>query len=147
MQEMARPFRLMKKIAIAAVLLMALLWLATPLKAVFAGMILGSAISLYNIFHLGFRLRLAGESILKGSKKLSGINTMVRILMVGFGILLVYRFPQWIDYHSYVLSLLFGYLLLVFSVSFFHIKNTSLHHEGREVLGTDTENNVPGSDL
>ncbi len=137
--EMARSYRMIVIISSIIFLILIILWFSTPVKSLIAGAILGGLISLYNIFHLALRARLAGKQVLAGSKKLVGINTLTRIAMVGFGILLAYRFPAWIDYRSLVLSLPYGYILLVVVPSFYYIKETRSRHEGRDILGDNSK--------
>ncbi|TCP20253.1 ATP synthase I subunit [Scopulibacillus darangshiensis] len=140
-KELAWPVRMMMIISCSIFIILTFLWFVTPAKPLIAGFILGELISIYNIFHLAYRVKLAGDRVAAGSQKLVGIKTLTRILMVGFGIILVYRFPEWIDYRSFVLTLPFGYILMVVVTSFFYIKKSSIHQEeGRDVLGTDSEN-------
>jgi hypothetical protein len=65
----------------------------------------------------------------------------VRILTVIFGALPVYRSPAFIDYRSFVLSLLFGYLFAVSVIIFYLFKkgSTMSADERGEILGSDSE--------
>lgn len=73
----------------------------------------------------------------------------VRILTVIFGALLVYRFPTRIDYRSFVLSLLFGYLLAVSVIIFYLFKkgSTMSADERGETLGSDSKSKVSRNDV
>ncbi|GGL50312.1 hypothetical protein GCM10007968_13170 [Sporolactobacillus putidus] len=123
------------------------IWFIRPMRALASGFLLGGLISLYNIFHLSFRLRIAGLRVLSGSRMPAGLHMTVRILTVIFGTLLVYRFPALIDFRSFVLSLLFGYILLVTVMSFYYLRKTTSSDEGGETLGSDSESNISRDDV
>lgn len=145
--ELARSCRMMLIISGCIFTFLIILWFLTPVKPLVAGIILGGLISIYNIFHMAFRVKLASDRVIAGSQKLVGIKTLSRILMVVFGIILAYRFPEWIDYRSMVLTLPLGYILMVIVVSFTYISKPNSHQEGRDVLGTDSEAKVPRHDV
>ncbi|MFT8319186.1 MAG: ATP synthase subunit I [Sporolactobacillus sp.] len=128
--------------------LFGLIWFLTPAKALAAGFLLGGLISLYNVYHLYFRMKIVGLRIRSGRRPV-GLNMTVRILTVVFGVLMVYRFPTRIDYRSFVLSLLFGYLLMVTVVSIYYLKkgNTTSPNERRETLGSDSESTFSRNDV
>lgn len=125
-----------------------LIWFFRPARALASGALLGGLISLYNIFHLALRLRIAGLRARSGLRP-AGLHSIIRILTVVFGTLLVYRFRARIDYHSFVLSLLFGYLLLVPVISFYYLRkgSTKSSDEGRDTLGSDSESEVSRNDV
>jgi hypothetical protein len=73
----------------------------------------------------------------------------VRVLTIIFGALMVYRFPTWIDYRTFVLSLLFGYLLLVTVMSYYYLRGngTTSSDEGGEIHGSDSESEISRTDI
>ncbi|WEG13108.1 ATP synthase subunit I [Pullulanibacillus sp. KACC 23026] len=118
-----------------------LLWYLTPAKSFVAGFILGGLISLYNVLYLGRRIKLISQLIIAGSHRRAGLGFLNRILMVVFGAILVYKFPEWLDYRSYVLGLPLCYILLLIATGVTIKKGKEpSSREGRDVLGTDSEN-------
>lgn len=148
-QLIAWSSRVMLIVSAVYLVTFGLIWFFKPMRALANGSLLGGLISLYNIFHLAFRLRIAGLRVRSGSRKPAGLHMTVRFLTVIFGALLVYRFPTRIDYHSFVLSLLFGYLLLVTVISFYYLRKRSTisSDEGGETLGSDSESKVSRNDV
>lgn len=134
--------------AVVYLLTFGLIWLLTPMKAPAAGCLLGGLISLYNIYHLYFRMKIVGLRIRSGARP-AGLHMTVRVLTVLFGALMVYRFPARFDYRFFVLSLLFGYLLLIAVVSIYYLKkrNTTSPNERRETLGSDSESAFSRNDV
>lgn len=146
-KELAWSYRIILLVYAIYVAFFALIWLTTPLKALAGGFLLGGLISLYNIYHLTLRVRIAGLRILSGSRRIAGLHMITRVLMVVFGALLVYRLPDWIDYRSFVLSLPFGYFLFVAVVTIYYLRKTTSSHEGGETLGSDSESEISGHDI
>ncbi|MCO7176316.1 ATP synthase subunit I [Sporolactobacillus kofuensis] len=136
-------------VTVCYVVVFGLIWFLRPARALASGFLLGGLISLYNVFHLSFRLRIAGLRIQSGSRKMAGLHMTVRVLAIVFGTLIVYRFPTRIDYRSFVLSLLFGYLLLVTVMSYYYLKGNgkTSSDEGGEIHGSDSESEISRNDL
>lgn len=116
-----------------------ILWLIVPTKAFVAGFILGGVISLYNVLYLARRVRVIGQMVVEGSARIAGAGLINRILMVVFAAILAYRFPEWIDYRSLILGLPMSYMIMVL-VAILYVKKERTLREGRDVLGTDSEN-------
>ncbi|EST12490.1 ATP synthase subunit I [Sporolactobacillus laevolacticus] len=136
-------------VAVIYVSVFGLIWFLRPARALASGFLLGGLISLYNVFHLSFRLRIAGLRVQSGTRKLAGLHMTVRVLTIVFGALMVYRFPTWIDYRTFVLSLLFGYLLLVTVMSYYYLRGngTTSSDEGGEIHGSDSESEISRTDI
>ncbi|WP_077614203.1 ATP synthase subunit I [Caenibacillus caldisaponilyticus] len=116
-----------------------LLWLFTPLKSFAAGFILGGLISLYNILYLARRVRIIHEQAAWAVPRRAGSGFVNRVLMVAFGVILAYRFPEQIDYRGLAPGLALGYILMVIAACRYN-KKERLPREGREILGNHSEN-------
>ncbi|MCQ2010787.1 MAG: ATP synthase subunit I [Sporolactobacillus sp.] len=141
--------RVLMIVAIIYTSVFGLIWFLIPARALASGFLLGGLISLYNVFHLSFRLRIAGLRVQSGARHLAGLHMTVRIATIVFGVLMVYRFPTRIDYRSFVLSLLFGYLMLVTVMSYYYLKGngTTSSDEGGETHGSDSESEISRNDI
>lgn len=126
-----------------------LIWFLMPWKAQAAGCLLGGLISLYNVYHLYFRMKVVSACFHSKRCVPAGLQMTVRLLTVVAGVLVVCRFPTRFDYHTFVLSLLFGYLLMVVVFSVYYLKrgNAAFSKEGGETLGSDSENTISRNDL
>ncbi|MFC4619862.1 ATP synthase subunit I [Camelliibacillus cellulosilyticus] len=116
-----------------------LLWFFTPAKSLIAGFILGGVISLYNTLYLARRIRIIGLLAMKGFQRHAGTGLLNRLIMVVFGVIIVYRFPNWFDYRTMIAGLLIGYVLMVITACL-HAKKEKAEREGRVMLGNHTEN-------
>ena len=121
------------------IIALVILWLILPNKSLVAGFILGCAISIYNILYLARKVRMTGEVIANGTRSVMGTGFFNRILMVAFGVILVVKFPESIDYRSLILGLPVSYILMVF-IAVFYTKKDRINREGRDVHGTDSKN-------
>lgn len=141
MAEYHSSSRLVLILTSIILLISILLWLITPAKSFVAGFILGGLISLYNILYLARRVKLITQLVIAGSQRHMGLGFLYRILMVIFGAILVYKLPEWFDYRSYVLGLPLCYILLLIATGITIYKGKDkTPREGRDVLGTDSEN-------
>lgn len=116
-----------------------LLWFFTPAKSLIAGFILGGVISLYNTLYLARRIRIIGLLAMKGFQRHAGTGLLNRLIMVVFGVIIVYRFPNWFDYRTMIAGLLIGYVLMVITACLY-AKKEKAEREGRVMLGNHTEN-------
>ncbi|MFC7391861.1 ATP synthase subunit I [Scopulibacillus cellulosilyticus] len=123
--ELVRSCRITLILSCCILIFLIFLWFVTPAKSLIAGFIIGGLISFYNVFHLAYRVMLAGKLVASGSQKLVGLKTLSRIAVVGFGIVLACRFPEWIDYRSLVLALPLGIIVMIVSASFYYIKKST----------------------
>ncbi len=113
MNDFSSSNRLVLILTSIILVLSLLLWFVTPAKSFVAGFILGGLISLYNVLYLARRVSLITQLVIAGSHRPKSLGFLYRILMVVFGIILVYKFPEWFDYRSYVLGLPLCYVLLL----------------------------------
>lgn len=91
----------------------AVLWIVTPAKSIMAGLLLGGAVSFYNILHIARKLQIAGDRAITGSGKRAGVGMTNRFLMPFLPIILAIRYPEWINILSIFLGLPIGYLVAV----------------------------------
>lgn len=131
----SRRLTLLLSCCVLAVLI--LLFLIMPAKSFLAGLILGASISLYNVLYLARRARIAGQAAIAG--RTAGSGFLNRVLMVVFGIILIYRFPEQLHYLGYVSGLPISYILIIVAAGI-NAKKGHTKREGRVVLGNHSEN-------
>jgi ATP synthase protein I len=137
--ELAQFRRLILILSCWILAVLILLWFITPAKSFVAGFILGGLISLYNVLYLARRVRIVGQFAVAGSRRIVGTGFVNRILIVVFGIILAYRFPEWIDYRSLVFGLLISYVVMVV-VACLYANKENAQQERRDILGNNTDN-------
>jgi ATP synthase protein I len=92
--------------------LLLIMWFITPYRVFLNGVILGILVSLYNILHLGRRLHLVGkQAITTDGKRVSGLGVINRYLMVTLAIIIIAKYPQYVDYKGFILGLPICYIL------------------------------------
>ncbi|PRX42024.1 ATP synthase I subunit [Planifilum fimeticola] len=89
-----------------------LLWLTTPMKAVFAGLLLGGLASLYNVLHLARRIRLVRESIRTGSGRV-GTGLGNRLIMAAAAVIIAAKYPDFFNLAAVGLGLGLSYVQVV----------------------------------
>jgi ATP synthase protein I len=105
-----------RRVTILAVIVLALfflLWLTTPIKAVFAGLLLGGLASLYNVLHLARRIRLVRESIRSGSGGRVGTGLFNRLIMAAAAVVIAANYPEAFNLAAVGLGLGLSYVLVV----------------------------------
>ncbi|GGE05289.1 hypothetical protein GCM10011571_02940 [Marinithermofilum abyssi] len=100
-------------LSLVFVAIFSLLWLSTPFKPFFGGLILGALVSLYNVINIAKKVRTNGEAVLSGKGRGGGTGLIYRIMMVVFSVILVARYPAWFDFRSLLLGLPISYVLLI----------------------------------
>ncbi|MBM7645367.1 multisubunit Na+/H+ antiporter MnhE subunit [Scopulibacillus daqui] len=123
--ELIRSCRITIILSSCILIFLIFLWFLIPAKSIIAGFIIGGLISFYNVFHMAYRVMLAGKLAASGSQKLVGLKTLSRIAVVIFGIILACRFPEWIDYRSLLLGLPLGLIVMIVSAGFYYIKKST----------------------
>ncbi|MDR6225511.1 ATP synthase subunit I [Desmospora profundinema] len=91
---------------------LAILWYLTPLKPLFAGLILGIAASFYFTLTLSRRLRMMRELVEHRSKRRIGSGFAFRLLMTGVLVLVIARFPHHFNILAFLLGLPVGTVIL-----------------------------------
>lgn len=143
--ELDRVRRLILILSGCVFALLFLLWAVIPARAWVAGLILGSAISIYNVLYLGFRIKIVSQLAMAG-KRPRGLGLMHRILVVALGMVVAYQFPEWVDYRSTALGLPVGYILMI-AATCATTKNKRIKREGRIVLGNHSKDSFSRSDI
>lgn len=91
---LAMRLRRTLRITIWASVGMVLAWALTPAKPFFAGLLLGTTVSMYNAYHAARRVRGIVEGLAQPTGRARGIGTMARLAMAAAAGLLVARFPH-----------------------------------------------------
>ncbi|WP_071460983.1 ATP synthase subunit I [Bacillus massilinigeriensis] len=87
-------------------------WGFTEYKSVFAGLILGTALSLFNLWLLARRTSGFGDKLLRG-EKVRSLGTVSRMASAGLAVLIAFEYPEEFHLISVVLGLMTAYFVIM----------------------------------
>ena len=85
----------------------------TPYNTVFNGLVLGGAISFYNLWLLQRRIRVVGEKVARGDTTRGGLGTASRMLFAGVGAFLAISYPETFHIIAVVVGIMSSYIVIV----------------------------------
>ncbi len=103
-------------------------WVATPYKPVFMGLLIGTALSLYNIWLLVRRMARFSRNIDEG-KKAQSLGMLQRMAAAVLGVALAMEFPEQIHLISVVIGLMTAYIVIMIDYLFSTIFKNSIRKE------------------
>lgn len=86
-------------------------WGFTSYKPFFLGMLLGTVISLFNLWLLSRRIERVGQAVVKGEKAYS-LGMMSRFASAGFIVLIALQFPNHLNLIGVIIGLMSTYFIL-----------------------------------
>ncbi|MBY0097411.1 ATP synthase subunit I [Mesobacillus maritimus] len=95
----------------------------TDYQSLFAGLIVGTAVSLYNLWLLARRTWNFGDAVLQG-KKIRSLGSFSRFAAAGLVIFIALEYPEHVHLISAVLGLVTSYFVIMidFLIQSFHIR-------------------------
>lgn len=98
-------------------------WGFTEYKAVFAGLILGTGISLYNMWLLARRTEKFGDAVVRGTKVRS-LGFLSRLAAAVLAIMIAMEYPGHVHLISVVLGLMTSYFVIMidFIIQSLHLR-------------------------
>lgn len=102
-----------KKWTLSALALYVLGAVILPYTTVFNGLVLGGAISFYNLWLLQRRINRVGDKVSKGEKTRGGLGTFSRMILAAFGALIAMRFPETFHLIAVVVGIMSSYIVIV----------------------------------
>lgn len=90
-------------------------WGFTPYQSVFLGLILGTVLSLYNLWVMVRKTERFGQAIVDGRKALS-IGTFSRLASAALAVLLSYRFPDLFQIAGVIVGLMTSYIVILIDI-------------------------------
>lgn len=90
----------------------------TPYTHIFLGLLLGSAVSFYNLFLLQKKTKDFAESIVK-NRNARGLGTLSRFAAVALAIIIALRFEEYFHIYAVIVGLMTSYLVILIDFIFF----------------------------
>ncbi|MEW9500836.1 ATP synthase subunit I [Jeotgalibacillus marinus] len=103
-------------------------WGFTPYPSVFLGLILGSSLSLFNLWLIRKRMERFDRALEEG-KKVRSLGTFSRMASAGVAVLIALKFPEFIHLISTVIGLMMVYIVIM--IDYFW-QQTILHKKQKE---------------
>ncbi|GEN89556.1 ATP synthase subunit I [Oceanobacillus sojae] len=84
-----------------------------PYTRIFLGLILGSSISLYNLWLLQYKSEKLGETISAGRKSRSGLGTFSRMAAAVLAVVIAMRFEEYFHLYAVIIGIVSSYLIMM----------------------------------
>jgi ATP synthase protein I len=108
MQDLQHVFPRLRSYILYLLALYVLGWGFTSYKAVFAGLILGTALSLYNLWNLVRKFEQFGQALDEGK-----IGTVVRFATAALAVVITISYPKTFHIISVVVGLMTYYVVII----------------------------------
>jgi ATP synthase protein I len=90
-------------------------WGFTPYQTVFLGLLLGTALSLYNLWVMVRKTERFGQAVAQGTRVMS-LGTFSRLASAGLAVLISYRYPQYFHIAGVILGLMTSYIVILIDI-------------------------------
>ncbi|WJE15393.1 ATP synthase subunit I [Halobacillus sp. ACCC02827] len=92
-------------------------WGVTPWPSIFLGLLLGSALSFYNLWLMQRKIRMLGEASAE-NRKVGGIGTFTRLASGALAVVIALQFEENFHLISVVLGLMAAYIVILIDYLF-----------------------------
>ena len=99
-------------------------WGFTPYQTVFLGLVLGTVLSLYNLWVMVRKTERFGQAIVDGKNPRS-IGTFSRLASAALAVLLSYRFPEYFHLAGVIVGLMTSYIVILIDIIIQTIRSRS----------------------
>jgi ATP synthase protein I len=96
-------------------------WQFTSYKPVFAGLLLGTSLSLFNLWLLVKRTKRFGDVMVNGGR-MASLGMLTRMATAVFAVLMAMEYPEYIHLISVIIGLMTAYLVIMIDgfIKLFH---------------------------
>ncbi|MDQ0482332.1 ATP synthase subunit I [Guptibacillus hwajinpoensis] len=112
MTEYTQSFRRYMQFTLYLLAIFVMGWGITSYKAIFLGLILGTILSIYNLFNMYRKVDRLGEATVKGTKARS-LGLLTRQAVAGLAVLIALRYPEYFNLLGVVSGLMTTYLIIL----------------------------------
>lgn len=120
MPEVTIVFKRQSKYMIYLLAIFVLGWGFTSYQAVFAGLLLGTSLSLYNLWLINQKMKKFSQALDEGTK-IKSLGTMTRFASAGLAVIIALEFSEHFHMISVVLGLMTAYFVIIIDF-FIHLK-------------------------
>lgn len=87
-----------------------------PYTRIFLGLILGSSISLYNLWLLQYKSEKLGRTIAAGEKPRTGLGTFSRMAAAVLAVVVAIRFDAYFHLYAVIFGIVSSYLIMTIDI-------------------------------
>lgn len=120
MTELSEMYARQRKYIFFLLAMLVLGWGFTDYQTIFLGLILGTAISLFNLWHLARKTEKFGDAVIKGGEKKRSLGMFTRMAASIAGVIIAMEFPEYFHALSVVIGLMASYIVIMID-SFFQL--------------------------
>ncbi|MBB6447177.1 ATP synthase subunit I [Bacillus benzoevorans] len=113
MTELSEVYARQRKYIFFILAILVLGWGFTDYQTIFLGLILGTAISLFNLWNLARRTEKFGEAVVKGGRKKRSLGMFTRMAASIAGVIIAMEFPEYFHVLSVVIGLMAAYIVIM----------------------------------
>ncbi|MFB6466234.1 ATP synthase subunit I [Cytobacillus sp. Hz8] len=92
-------------------------WGFTSYKTIFLGLILGTSLSLFNLWSMASRVQKFGDAVVQG-KKARSLGMFLRMFAAVLGVAIALKFPEYFHLISVILGLMTTYVVIMIDLFF-----------------------------
>ncbi|WP_343767129.1 ATP synthase subunit I [Oceanobacillus oncorhynchi] len=92
-----------------------------PYTRIFLGLILGSSVSLYNLWLLQYKSNQLGETIAAGRKARSGLGTFSRMTAAILAVVIAMRFEAYFHLYAVIFGIVSSYVIMALDFIFYQM--------------------------
>ncbi|WP_343271232.1 ATP synthase subunit I [Lentibacillus songyuanensis] len=85
----------------------------TPFQQIFLGLLLGSAVSLYNLWLLQRRMNSIGEAVVNDEQKVKDVSILSRLAAVGIAVMIALHYEAYFNIIAVVIGLMTSYVVIM----------------------------------
>lgn len=112
MPEINIVFKRQSKYMVYLMAVFVLGWGFTNYQTVFGGLLLGTSLSLYNLWLVNQKMKKFDQAITEG-RKVKSLGTMTRFASAGLAVIVALEYPEQFHLISVVLGLMTAYLVII----------------------------------
>lgn len=87
-------------------------WGFTSYQSIFLGLILGTVMSLFNLWLMARKTEQFGEAIAKG-EKVRSLGTASRLAAALLAVIIATQYPEWFHFFSVIIGLMTAYIVIM----------------------------------
>ena len=112
MPEINIVFKRQSKYMVYLMAVFVLGWGFTNYQTVFGGLLLGTSLSLYNLWLVNQKMKKFDQALTEG-RKVKSLGTMTRFASAGLAVIVALEYPEQFHLISVVLGLMTAYLVII----------------------------------
>ncbi|WP_246050167.1 ATP synthase subunit I [Aquibacillus sediminis] len=94
----------------------------TPYPRIFLGLLIGTALSFYNLWLLQRKIKKLGQAIIE-DRRMLGIGSLTRFASAALAVVVGLRFEEYVDIIAIIIGLMTFYIVIIIDFALFNTKD------------------------